>query len=88
MAQPVYNEHPLEAYLRRQRLPSPTLATRAHTRSSLTESGEGVELMPGGASEFVPEDLEDDEDDLPPLDLDWLPPTLRQIFEASNPLCS
>lgn len=40
--------------------------------------------MPGGASEFLPEETEDDEDDLPPLDSNLLPPVLHQVFEVRD----
>lgn len=83
MAQPVYSEHPLEAYLRRQRLPSLAHGIRTHTAlKCLAGSGEGVEPMPGSAADFEPEEVEDEEDDAALPDSGWLPPAVQQIFEV------
>jgi hypothetical protein len=77
MAQPVYYEHPLEEYLRRQRQCQIVVFPHSHL---CLESGEG-ERMPGAPLEFAAEDdIEANEQDGEVLEL--LPPAVRQIFEV------
>ena len=87
MAQPVFEEHPLENYLRRASdfVPLSSHPSRLSQRNfAHAESGEGVEAMPGGMSDIqVHGEVTLDDGDDPGEDIMYmLPPQVVQCLEV------
>lgn len=82
MAQPLFDQHPLDQYFRGTFL-NPTRRPRRKLTLHTTDAGETAEPMPGGSPDFV---FEDDSLDLgSPSDTDMpLPPFLLDLIQVSN----